>query len=86
MKVLRKVSLFFKVRFSQIHPIEHGFLQTPASPSNIAAFLVQNPFVDKKLLGLYLAKPDNQETLYEFVNRLGFKGVLLLFLIYPETN
>ena len=55
--------------------IEHGFLETPVVASNIAEFLVENSFVDKKLLGLYLAKPDNQDILKEFVGRLGFKGV-----------
>ena len=47
----------------------------------MASFLVQNPFVDKKLLGLYLAKPDNQEILKEFVLGLGFKGVINTILI-----
>jgi brefeldin A-resistance guanine nucleotide exchange factor 1 len=64
---------------------EHGFLHTPADSANIADFLVQNAFVDKKLLGLYLAKPDNQEILREFVNRLGFKGVLFSEVTCIET-
>ncbi len=76
---------FLQGIFLSLRNLEHGFIQTPLKSSDIAEFLVQNQFVDKKLLGLYLAKPDNQEILKEFVNRLGFKGVYFTFIIIIET-
>jgi len=66
---------------------EHGLITSGASASasdaekaaaraqSLASFLKSTPRLDKKLLGEFIAKPDNIEILKAFIGQFDFNGV-----------
>ena len=66
---------------------EHGLIHTGVPPSasdeekalgrakSLATFLKNTPRLDKKLLGEFIAKPENNEVLKAFIGQFDFNGV-----------
>ncbi|KAG4305478.1 hypothetical protein PORY_001034 [Pneumocystis oryctolagi] len=52
----------------------NGILDKDASPESIALFLKNTSYVNKKLLGIYLSKPENAQVLDCFINTFDFHG------------
>jgi Sec7-like guanine-nucleotide exchange factor len=45
------------------------------NPKSIATFLKNGPRLDKKLIGDFISKPDNEDILNEFIGLFDFRGV-----------
>ncbi|KAH9277801.1 Golgi-specific brefeldin A-resistance guanine nucleotide exchange factor 1 [Echinococcus granulosus] len=53
---------------------KNGLLSDPLDPVQIAAFLAENPRLDKKMIGEYLANRKNTDILVAFVRHFNFRG------------
>lgn len=56
---------------------KNGLLSDPLDPAEMAAFLAENPRLDKKMIGEYLANRKHTDILVAFV-RLVWEGFHLL--------
>ncbi|VDN11499.1 unnamed protein product, partial [Dibothriocephalus latus] len=52
----------------------HGLLSDPLNPLQMAAFLSENPRLDKRTIGEFLSARKNSEILYAFVRHFNFGG------------
>jgi golgi-specific brefeldin A-resistance guanine nucleotide exchange factor 1 len=53
---------------------ERGVLDKDLNPHSVAPFLKKSSRVSKRIVGEYIAKPTNSETLDAFVKQFDFKG------------
>ncbi|KAM7533171.1 hypothetical protein Aperf_G00000124357 [Anoplocephala perfoliata] len=54
---------------------KNGLLSDPLDPAEMAAFLAENPRLDKKMIGEYLANRKHTDILVAFVRHFNFKGI-----------
>uniref|UniRef100_A0A0X3NZN1 SEC7 domain-containing protein n=1 Tax=Schistocephalus solidus TaxID=70667 RepID=A0A0X3NZN1_SCHSO len=79
-KIKKKVLMIGSDRFN-IKPRDgiaylqrHGVLSDPLDPLQMAAFLCENPRLDKRTIGEFLSVRKNSEILYAFVRHFNFGG------------
>ncbi|BHF82533.1 G-box binding factor [Sparganum proliferum] len=79
-KIKKKVLMIGSDRFN-IKPRDgiaylqrHGLLSDPLDPLQMAAFLSENPRLDKRTIGEFLSVRKNSEILYAFVRHFNFGG------------
>ncbi|KAL5106913.1 hypothetical protein TcWFU_006121 [Taenia crassiceps] len=53
---------------------KNGLLSDPLDPVEVAGFLAENPRLDKKMIGEYLADRKNTDILVAFVRHFNFRG------------
>ena len=54
---------------------ESGLLSVPLDPNEVASFLRDNPLLDKRMIGEYVANKKNLKELSAFVKSFDFKGL-----------